>query len=64
MHIECSPAKKITLLTATRRVKFKLAEDGETVTEAEFKILDTDGIFRIRVEDEKGKCAWSQYYEV
>jgi len=64
VHVECSPAKKISLSTETRRFEFKLAEEGETITEADFTVCDTDISFRIRVEDEKGKCAWSQAYEV
>ena len=64
VSVKCSPAKKITLLTRTRRAVGVIAPDGETVCEAEFKLAEDDVFFRIRVEDELGKKAWSQAYDL
>ena len=64
VKVETSPAKKITLLTKTRRVGSVIAAEGETITSAEFKLNETDGYFRIRVEDACGKKAWSQAYDL
>ena len=62
VRVECSPAKKILLTTATRRCSFKLAEEGETISSADLKLDESDVFFRICVTDEYGRKAWSQPY--
>ena len=64
VRVETSPAGKIALITRSRRRHGIIAEKGETITSAEFKLDSQDGYFRIRVEDENGKIAWSQAYEI
>ncbi len=64
VKVKTSDAKKIALLTKTRRVGKVIAEEGKTVDSAEFELNETDGFFRIRVEDEFGRRAWSQAYDL
>ncbi len=64
VYTKTSPAKKITLLTNTRRVDGVVAEEGQTVCEAEFKLHELDRFFRIKVEDINGNKAWSQAFDV
>ena len=64
VKVKTSNAKKISLLTKTRRVSRVIAEEGKLVSEAELELNETDGFFRIRVEDEKGRIAWSQAYDL
>ena len=64
VKIETSKAKKISIITRGRRTKSYIADEGEYLTSAEFQLRDTDGFFRIRVEDEKGKKAYTQSYDV
>ena len=40
------------------------AAENQTLTDGEFILKDTDGYFRIRVEDERGKKAYTQAYTV
>ena len=60
VRVECSPAKSITLVTGTRRAKTVFAQQGEFVNSSEFTVDENDFYFRIRVEDENGKKAYSQ----
>lgn len=62
--IECSPCKRISLVTGTRRGKVVAAENGKSISGASFTIRESDGYFRIRVEDEFGKKAYTQAYDV
>ena len=64
VKVECSEAKNVFLITQGRRNARKIAEVGKTVTSAEFKLYPQDCRFRIRVEDEHGKCAYSQIYDI
>lgn len=64
VRVKCSPALKISLFARTRRVDCVVAPDGETICEAEFKLAEDDGYFRIKVIDEKSKNAWSQAYDI
>lgn len=62
--VKTSPAARISLSTAGRRAKAKNAAEGETVSEATFKIRPDDGYFRITVMDKNGKYANSRGYEI
>ncbi len=64
VRVKTSPAKRIALLTKTRRVGLALANKGETITEAEFKLHESDSFFRIKVEGEAGELAFSQSYDL
>lgn len=60
--VQTSACKRIQLVTATRRCGSFTAKDGETLTNAEFLLSETDGYFRIRAVDENGNIAFSQAY--
>lgn len=63
-HIECSPAKQITLSNSGRRstaISVKRAEDG-LITEAEFPIHGHDLYVRFTVTDENGNTANTRGY--
>jgi hypothetical protein len=60
--IKTSPVKSICYITKGRRRKSMIAGEGEYLTEATFDIRDTDGYFRIKAIDERGKCAYTQAY--
>ena len=62
--VECSPAKKISIIRETRKAETVYAPEGELISRAEFTIDDKNGAFRIRVTDGEGKLAFSQYYEL
>lgn len=64
VRVECSDAKKIVLVTGGRRIAKEIADIGENLNSAEFTVKETDHYFRIRVEDEYGKKAYTQGYEV
>ena len=64
VRIKVSPAKKIHMLTKGRRIERVLAEADSVLTEAEFTLREGDGYFRIRIEDEHGKRAYTQAYTV
>ena len=59
--IKTSPAKRIALSTGSRRCGVLW---GAGVTEATFKLEDSDGYFRISVDDIYGNHAHTQAYEV
>ncbi len=62
IKIQTSPCAKIYLTNKSRRTQFVLANDGETITSAEFSLNMVDEFFRIRVIDGKGKKALTQAY--
>jgi len=62
--VRTSPCQRISYITAGRRKKPAIAAFGESLTEATFDIRDTDGYFRLRVEDANGKRAYTQAYPV
>lgn len=62
--IRTSPCKQITLTTKGRRVSTVRAEENETICQATFALRKTDGHFRIRVTDEKGRSAYTQAYSI
>lgn len=59
--IKTSPAKRIALSTRGRRCS---AVWGDGVTEATFELQESDGYFRITVDDMYGNHAHTQAYEV
>ena len=64
VRIQTSSARSIHLLTRGRRTEKAFAVGADGLTEARFTLRDTDGIFRLRVEDERGKRAYTQAYPV
>ena len=63
IYIECSPAKKISVLSIGRRSIAVYPENGETaLTSAKIPLEKFKDGFRIRIEDENGKKAYSQFY--
>lgn len=62
VRVKCSPAVKINLITASRRHKRVMAQTDERICEAEFVVDESDSLFRIRVTDENGNHAYTQYY--
>lgn len=65
VYIECSPAKKISMLTIGRHRGARIAEPGATVTNAVFKVTpDQHGYVRFRVTDCEGNNAWTNAYYV
>ena len=61
--IETSPCQKIILLTHGRRTQTVFA-DNTPLTKATFTLSEKDGYFRIRVEAENGKKAYTQSYTI
>lgn len=62
VEIKTSPCVKISVSTQGRRAQAVCAKEGETVTCARFKLLKSDGYFRLRVTDERGNNAYTQAY--
>ena len=62
--VECAPAYCVSLRTGTRRGGMKYGEDGAPITKAKFKLAPTDKFFRLKVQDEYGRCSYTQAYEV
>ena len=63
VHIETSPCKKICLNTGIGRADIEIAESKDKpVTEAIFKIYESDVYVRFSLTDMKGKRAYSRAY--
>ena len=63
VHITCSEADKIELSSGgIRRCYVAYGNNGETVTEASFKITPEMGYFRLTVTDRSGKHANTNAY--
>ena len=62
LTVKCSPAAKVVLITGGRRTETCFAETDSLIEKATFKLCDTDGYARIRVEDCNGKKAYSNAY--
>lgn len=60
--VKTSPARRIAKQTEGRQVGAVFAPVGELITEATFKVRPNERFFRITVEDERGKKAYSQMY--
>lgn len=62
IHIQTSPAAKISFSTEGRRHGAVHAPEGGSVCEAVFEFLPDDGYIRISVQDAQGCCADTQAY--
>lgn len=62
VHISCSPAAKIEMVTGIRKARSIIAPAGESLCEAEFKVEPHYGYIRITVTDEHGKTADTNAY--
>jgi len=70
VHIKCSPAAKIQLLTNTRTARFSFAEEGKTITEATFGTGSfikswegrSEAYIRLIVTDPSGRYAVTRAY--
>ena len=62
--VKTSAARRILKATEGRQAQVIIAEPGTSLTEAKFTIKDNEKLFRITVEDESGRRAYSQPYEV
>jgi len=60
--VKTSPARRILKQTEGRQCGACYPTDSELITEASFKIRQNEKIFRITVEDEHGRRAYSQSY--
>lgn len=61
LHISCSPAKSIAVVTADRRGHSNWSREG-TLSQAEFKLHGTEEFLVVVITDENGKKAVSQPY--
>lgn len=57
LHVECSPAEKIILTTASDYRDIVWAQQNETVQEADFQVMPEDIYVRITVKDHRGRPA-------
>lgn len=64
IKVSASSVKRIFYITQGRRNARSLSEDGSLITEGTFKVYPQDCRFRIKVEDEMGRCAYSQIYDI
>ena len=64
VYVETSPVKVIVKQTEGRQGGALIAENGEYITRASFKMKEHEKKFRIIIEDEYGKRAYSQCYEL
>ena len=64
IHITCSSANKIALVTGHRRTEVCYAESEEGIANAEFSVQDNDLYVRITVTDKYGKHAYTNAYFV
>ena len=64
VHVRCSPAKRVVMISRGRARITVTAPDGEFLTDVRVKLrADFDG-FRVKVTDEHNLSAWSQFYEM
>jgi hypothetical protein len=64
LNVVCSSVAKISIISkAQRGVQFK-AKEGELLNKASVKMKNFNEFIRIQIEDEFGKRAWSQAYEL
>ena len=57
IHIECSEVDKITVFTGSKAPKCKYADEGATITQADFEIDESAEYFRVSIVDKYGKFA-------
>jgi hypothetical protein len=64
VHVECSNVKKISFISrAQSGAQFKAKED-EFLTSASMQTKRFNKFVRVQIEDQYGKKAWSQAYEI
>ncbi len=64
IKVDCSPAKTVFLNGYARTYRIVEAEEGETITHAEFNLDKNEVYFRITVRDEYGNNAHTHNYFV
>ena len=64
VSVECSEARRISILYRGRFCNTAHKNTEALLTSASFKLRDNTDGFRIRIEDERGMCAWSQFYSL
>lgn len=62
LHVECSPADKVTCTVNKRRCMSRYNENTGEITHAVFEIKPSDGYFRVTVTDKNGKKADTNAY--
>lgn len=62
LHVQTSPARRISCITKARRCRAAYGENGGPVTDAAFDVQPGDGYVRLSVEDEKGLRADTNAY--
>ncbi len=62
LTVTCSPVEKIYVITQGRKCYYKMANPGETITQAQFKLDGTEGYIRVDCRDAKGLHANSNAY--
>lgn len=62
LHVECSPADKVTCTVNRRRCMSRYNEETGEITHAVFEIKPSDGYFRVTITDKKGNKADSNAY--
>lgn len=62
LHVECSPADKVTCTVAQRRCMSRYGENGEPATHVTFELKPDDVYFRVTVTDERGLHADTNAY--
>ncbi len=62
LHVECSPAARISCIARARRSQAAYGENGAPATHADFEIRPADGYVRISVEDARGLHADSNAF--
>lgn len=62
LHVSCSPAEKIICIAGRRGGQINWAEEGESVTEATFRVDPKDGYVRVEVIDHHGRPANTNAY--
>ena len=60
VHVECSPASRLILLTGSKSPRRAVAPHGETISSADLRLDELAPYFRISVIDENGRRASSR----
>ncbi len=62
IHIECSEVERIIIFTGSKLPKSRFAQEGETITEADFEIDERAEFVRVSVVDKYGRFADTRGY--
>ncbi len=64
VQVSCSPVKKIIFLSDAFYAQNRVveADEGQLITEAEYKYNNLDTYLRVELVDEHGNHAWSNYF--